>query len=148
MADENWDIALVQCVSEKLEYPAKARDLYISSWFAKASAYAICVSKDWRILSAEYGLAHPDQVIAPYDKTLNDMPIRERRLWAAGVISELQRVVRKVDRVLILAGVKYREFLLGSLYEFGSSVAVPMEGMKIGEQLQWLNKQLALCHAR
>ena len=143
MADQDWDVALVQCVSEKLNYPTKARELYISPWFTKAAAYAICVSEEWRILSAEYGLVLPDQTIAPYDKTLKDTPVRERRLWATRVIPELGRVVRPGDRVLMLAGVKYREFLVDPLLEFGCSVDIPMKGMKIGEQLHWLTEQLS-----
>ena len=37
------------------------------------------------MLSAEHGLVDPDEVIAPYDKTLNNVPIAVRRQWAERV---------------------------------------------------------------
>jgi hypothetical protein len=104
VAEPNRTIALVACVAGKVEYPSAAKDLYTSTWFRKASRFAASVSNDWYILSAEYGLVHPDQVIEPYDKTLKGMPSRERRLWAAGVIPQLGTVVHRGDQILMLAG--------------------------------------------
>lgn len=148
MAEPARTIALVACVGRKLDHPAAAKDLYKSDWFKKASSYARSVTKAWYILSAEYGLVHPDQVIEPYNKTLNEMSSRERRAWAAGVIPEVGKVVNRGDRIVMLAGARYRELLIEPLHELGCSVEVPMKGMLIGKQLQWLNKQFALSHAR
>ena len=36
----------------------------------------------WRILSAQYGLVHPEEEIQPYEKTLNTMRVKERRASA------------------------------------------------------------------
>lgn len=43
----------------------------------------------------------------------------------------------KNDEFTFLAGDTYREFLLPELYH----VKLPMKGLKIGQQLQWLTKQ-------
>ena len=40
--------------------------------------------------------------------------------------------------VVFLAGARYREFLVPALREFGTSIEIPMEGLRIGEQLSWL----------
>ena len=62
---------LVSCVKTKLPRRAAAKDLYISDWFRKARACVESTGCPWAILSAEYGLLHPDEVIRPYEKTLN-----------------------------------------------------------------------------
>ena len=132
-------IALVACVSKKNESPMSARDLYISDWFLKASAYADRISDQWFILSAKYGLLDPDDVIDPYDETLNKMPVKARRDWAVRVQDELIPQLNYGDQLVILAGMKYREFLVDPLGASGYQVEIPMEGLRIGEQLSWLS---------
>jgi hypothetical protein len=135
-------IALVACVSKKNPIPTPARDLYISDWFRKASAYATRVADEWYILSAKYGLVAPDTVIEPYDETLNRMPAAVRRTWARRVLEDLDPVLQPGDQVMILAGKKYRENLVDPIQQMGCSVEIPMEGLGIGKQLRWLKQQL------
>ena len=132
-------IALVACVSKKNKSPMPARDLYISDWFLKASAYADRISDQWFILSAKYGLLDPDDAIDPYDETLNKMPVKARRDWAVKVLDELIPKLDHDDQVVILAGMKHREFLVDPLGASGYQVEIPMEGLRIGEQLSWLS---------
>ena len=73
---------LVSCVSKKKDKKTPAKDLYVSDWFRKARTYVELSGHPWFILSAEYGLLDPGEVIEPYERTLNKMPIRERRAWA------------------------------------------------------------------
>jgi hypothetical protein len=56
---------LVSCVSKKRDTPTTARALYVSDWFIKARTYVEATCSPWFILSAEYGLLHPDAVVAP-----------------------------------------------------------------------------------
>ncbi len=56
----------------------EAKDLYVSDLFRKARRYVEAKNCPWFILSAEYGLVSPEQVIAPYEKTLNHMGVAER----------------------------------------------------------------------
>ena len=94
----------------------------------------------WYILSAEYGLVLPNQVIAPYERTLNTMPVTARRAWADRVGQQLAAAVPDLARVVFLAGERYREFLVRPLAEHGVTVSVPMRGLRIGEQLRWLGQ--------
>jgi hypothetical protein len=135
-------IALVACVSKKNPTPMPARDLYVSDWFHKASAYAARVADGWYILSAKYGLTAPDAIIEPYDETLNRIRVAARRAWARRVIEDLKRVLQPGDRVVILAGSRYRQDLIGPIRQMGCTVDVPMEGLKIGEQLRWLKQRV------
>ena len=135
-------IFLLSCVGQKQPVPARARDLYISSWFRKARSYADSTGRPWFVLSAKYGLVHPDEVMPPYDLTLNTMPVADRRQWASRVLTQLGPCLGDVGSVVFLAGQRYREFLEPSLRSRGVVVSVPMEGLRIGEQLRWLTKTL------
>ena len=137
----NGVTVLVSCVGKKQDTAAPAGDLYQSDWFKKAKVYAETVGSRWYILSAKHGLLDPSQVIAPYNMTLNTMDVSERLGWAERTIAHLRDVV-PVGKVILLAGKRYRQFLLDPLIDLGYSVEVPMEGLGIGQQLAWLNAQL------
>jgi hypothetical protein len=110
--------------------------------FNKAREYIQSRCDRWYILSAKYGLVPPDQVIEPYEETLNTKSHAEREEWAASVWQELERKLECGDKLTILAGARYREFLLPMLKEHGCLVEIPLEGKPIGTQLQWLTQQL------
>jgi cytoplasmic iron level regulating protein YaaA (DUF328/UPF0246 family) len=139
-------IALVACVSKKATMSRPARDLYTSAWFRKASSYAQQIADHWFILSAKHGLVPPNQVIAPYDETLNRMPAAQRRAWAKRVLQDLRHEVHAGDDIIILAGQRYREHLIDPLEAMGCKVHIPMCGLRIGEQLRWLNEHLDRYH--
>ena len=123
----------------KLPRRAAAKDLYISDWFRKARACVESTGCPWAILSAEYGLLHPDEVIRPYEKTLNAMPVAERRSWANEVLESIDLLLLDVDTVVIFAGERYRELVEPGLRAYGVGVVVPMQGLRQGQQLAWLN---------
>ncbi len=135
-------IVLVSCVKTKAERPLPAEKLYISDLFQKSSAYARHIGDNWFILSAKYGLLQQDQVIAPYEKTLKNMGVRERKTWADQVLSALVKIVSPGDEIVFLAGVRYREFLTQQLEDLGYRVSIPMEGLSFGNQLKWLKNRL------
>lgn len=129
---------LVSCVGKKLPHQAKAEDLYQSQWFKLAVAYAKANCEGWAILSAEHGIVYPWELLEPYEKTLNNMPIKERKTWAKKVIYDLANT--NWEHLVILAGKRYREFIVPWLGENGYNYEVPMEGLGIGQQLKWLKE--------
>lgn len=133
-------IVLIACVGQKQGRPMPAQDLYTSAWFRKAAAYARRQADAWYILSAKHGLVLPENVIEPYDMTLNTMKPASRRTWALQALLRLYDKLKPGDRVIILAGKHYREFLVPSLEKWGCQVEIPLEGLRIGEQLSWFNK--------
>lgn len=134
-------VVLVSCVSAKLSEASRAKDLYTSPWFLKARRYAEASGCPWFILSAEHGLLHPESTIAPYEKTLNTMPIAERRAWASRVLRQMDEFLPAVSTVVFLAGERYRELLLPNLSSKNVRYTIPMAGLRIGEQLGWLEDQ-------
>ncbi len=133
-------VFLVSCVARKRAEPAPARELYESAWFRKARAYVEAEGGRWFILSAEHGLLTPDRVVAPYERTLNTMGIADRRRWAQRVSEQLTALDIRADRIVVLAGLRYREFLMPALRQRAAVVDVPMEGLGIGQQLAWLDR--------
>ena len=134
---------LVSCVRRKSPAPAPAKELYTSDWFRKAREYVERTGQPWSILSAKHGLLHPETVIEPYDKTLRTMPIDQRRGWAQRVLVDIERGLGDAESVVLLTSRRYREFLEPALRERGFDVHVPMKGLRIGEQLAWLKRQLS-----
>lgn len=134
---------LVSCVGQKASAPTEAVALYTSDWFKKARGYVEASGAPWFILSAEYGLVHPRTVIAPYKKTLNRMGVAERRAWASRVIGQMQVQLPHCDEIVVFAGARYREFLMGYLQRRAQQVVVPLEGLRIGEQLSWFSRNRA-----
>jgi hypothetical protein len=134
-------VALVSCVKRKLEQATAAEDLYISDLFLSMRRYAEQVADQWFILSAEHGLLQPEEIVAPYERTLLKMTKADRTAWAQRVQAQLVDVLPPQAEVILLAGMKYRDDLLPFLRSRGHVVHVPMAGMPLGRQLQWLKEQ-------
>jgi hypothetical protein len=133
-------IVLVSCAKRKLAHPAPARLLYCSPWFEKVRDVVEAKGARWFVLSAMHGLVAPETRVAPYDRTLNQMGIAERRAWANGVLQAMLAQVVDEQHLVIFAGRLYREFLEEPLRHGGMTVTVPMEGLRQGEQLAWLSQ--------
>jgi len=133
-------IVLISCVSKKLAHPASAQDLYVSPLFRLNLQYARKLQPDAiYILSAKHGLLDLDTEVEPYNLTLNDMATPQVQAWAEQVLEQIkQRADLGKDHFVFLAGLKYRKFLVARL----ASHEVPMQGLTIGRQLQFLSERV------
>ena len=133
-------IVLVSCVKSKLGKPAKAMFMYTSPLFRKNLHYATTLEPDRIfILSAKYGLLELQQIIEPYEMTLNTMKEAEKKAWAKRVLHVLKtKTDLQNDHFVFLAGQNYRKYLIPCIKHF----EVPFEGFSFGKQLQELNKRL------
>jgi hypothetical protein len=127
-------------VKSKRTSPSAACDLYTSPLFRHLRGYAEANADTRYILSAEHGLLHPDQVVAPYERTLNTMRKPDRLAWAKRVQGQLLQELPGGAEVTFLAGKKYRGDLIPFLYAQGFSVHIPLEGLSFGRQLQRLKE--------
>lgn len=137
-------IALVSCTKQKQNHPCKAEEMYLPSTLFKKITAFIEQSQfdDWYILSAKYGLLNKNTMINPYDVTLHNMRAAERRVWAANVTTELLKVIPSQSEISFFAGEKYRQYLQSNLEKEGVTCMVPLRGLQIGEQLQYLSNQI------
>ena len=133
-------IVLIQCCSQKNNIRDKAINVYASPLFKYSLAYAKSLSPDMIfILSAKYEIITPDTIISDYNMTLNKMSLPDRKRWAYMVLQYLDTHTRlKTDEYIILAGQKYREYLIPYMNHY----RIPLEGMGIGYQLQYLKHQV------
>ena len=132
-------LLLLGCVKTKLSHAAPAKDLYISPLWEKRRGYAEASGQPWRILSAEHGLLHPDEVIEPYDRHLKSQSAAYQREWSArvarSVLAELESL--GLGSVEIHASSAYVVGIEPILTAAGKTVVWPFEGLRQGEHLGW-----------
>ena len=132
-------LVLVSCTKSKRSGRMAAQDLYGSSAaFRMKKALIEGFGARWMILSAKHGLLDPTTEIESYDLTLKTMSVTERRIWAKHVLETLLPLAAGFDRVVILAGQSYSQFLVPALRQAGYEVVEPLIGLTQGQQLAWL----------
>ena len=132
-------IVCISCVKSKRDTASHAKDIYTSALFKGMYSYAKKLDpKEIFILSAMHGLLHPDQIIEPYEKTLNNMSASEQKEGARRVLIQIKiKTDIQTDKFVFLAGDKYRKHLLPHI----PNHVIPMKGLKLGQQLKWLSTQ-------
>jgi hypothetical protein len=132
-------VALVSCTKHKNNYTCTAKEMYKeSTLFKKAVKYIEQQDYDnWYVLSAKYGLIKQSDEIEPYDITLNNMKVSDRKNWSDLVLKQLKNLECDLKQIDFYSGIKYREYLLPVLEDRGINCNVPLKGKGIGEQLQF-----------
>lgn len=141
-------IVLLSCTKSKLDHEAEAQDLYSASpMFKKTLEYgkSLKPSKIF-ILSAKHYLVPLTKKLAPYDKTLKEMPKNEKETWGEQVAKELKQngVNLNKEKFIFLTGKEYMKPLLKYIPE--QNISMPLEGQRFGERMSWLNGQIAKLH--
>ena len=133
-------IICISCVKSKRPRKSRAEDLYTSPLFRMSLQYAKSMNPDHiLVLSAKHGVLALSDEVEPYEQTLKRMRKPERLAWADKVLAQLRRYADlDNDKLVFLAGVRYREHLIPHIRHS----LVPMAGLAFGEQLQWLKQQL------
>ena len=138
-------LALISCTKRKASHACAAADLYKpSAGFSYAYRYARLVADKVLILSAKHGIVRPDQILAPYDETLQGSSQAERERWAEMVYPQLRATpeYRDARSIVWLAGEDYRNELLTRVRGDAKRSSVPMLGLRQGEQVSWLKAQV------
>lgn len=136
-------VALIGCVAQKLSRPAPAGELYTSPLFRYRLAWAGQHADQVFVLSARYHLVELDQVLQPYDASLNTAPKEERLAWSATVWGQLHQVFDVAEcRFTLLAGKAYITYLRQWLRVTAAACETPLQGLSIGQQLQWLKREV------
>lgn len=113
--DKGKVLIITGCSKKKLNsdgsMSAKAKDMYEGTIFRFIRRYAERMSYDYVIISAKYGLLFPDQIIDGYDQVIRTRGDIER--LKPIVERELRKVIKKYDKIVVIAGAKYRDVLVG-----------------------------------
>lgn len=128
-------VGLVGAGSQKRDSPIRAAELYTGPLFQAARRWAECCTDDWAILSAEHGLVDPDQILAPYSKSLTEMSLVERVRWGRRVTDAILARYRNLPaKVHIVAGERYIELIEP---HFEARLYCPVRGLNMGERIGW-----------
>jgi hypothetical protein len=127
-------------VKSKRPAEAAAKDLYTSELFRGRRAFVERTCDRWYILSAKHHLLAPDQVVAPYDRTLLELTPGDRQRWSMRVLDDLRAELGELSEYEfeIHAGDEYRSNGLRDGLDRASALSVyPVAGLKYGEQVRF-----------
>jgi len=137
-------IVLLSCTKSKLSKPSPAQELYSASpMFQKTLEYGKALKPDkMYILSAKHHLVPLQKELAPYDKTLKEMPKDEKEKWGEETVKQMKSagINLEKDQFVFLTGAEYMKPF--SKYIPEDNIEKPMEGKRFGERLKWLNSQV------
>jgi basic membrane lipoprotein Med (substrate-binding protein (PBP1-ABC) superfamily) len=138
-------IVLLSCTKSKLDHTAPAQELYSASpMFQKTLEYGKKLKPDKMfILSAKHHLVPLTKELAPYDKTLKEMPKDEKEKWGEETVKQMKSagINLEKDKFIFLTGSEYMKPLANYIPE--NNIEKPMEGKRFGQRLKWLNSQLS-----
>lgn len=131
----NIKFVLIPCGKRKREKSAPAKDLYTSALFKRHRAYAESLGAPWFILSAKHGLLHPDELVEPYNVTMNKMPKSAREDWSLRVQRQLDPHIELTGNTVVMTcGVNYQSGLLEWFQLRGVHVYLPLKGVGLFKQ--------------
>ena len=131
----------LSCTKKKKSSRCKAKDMYSESdLFSKSYEYAMTLKPDRiYILSAKHHLLPLDKEISPYNETLNDCSVEERKEWTEEVLKQMKAVHIDFNaKTYFFCGENYIEYLKE---HFPNSKSI-YAGKGIGETMHWLDNKL------
>lgn len=147
-------IVLVGCSASKSSRACEAKDMYRGTLFRSSYSYATALRPNKvLILSALYGIVHPNSIIRPYNVTLTYVSPKKRSMkpdllvlnsyekaeWAEKVIEQLSLEASVVhDTFIFLTGEEYILPLADKI----SNIEKPLSGLRIGERIKFLKDKL------
>lgn len=136
-------VGLVGCAKTKRDEPAKCRELYKSSLFVASLAHAERVCDETFVVSAAHGLLSLDETVSPYDRTLRELPKKERLAWGERVAGAIQaRFERLPLELLVLTGLEYSGPIQAAAFRYSWKFEAPLTRLSIGQRLAWLKAQI------
>ncbi len=136
-------VGLVGCAKTKRDLPAKCRELYKSPLFVACLAHAERICDETYVVSAAHGLLPLDETVSPYDRTLRELPKKERLAWGSRVADAIQaRFARLPLELLVLTGLEYAAPILSAAHRYPWTFETPLAKKSIGQRLAWLRSQV------
>lgn len=135
----NMKIAFINCSKEKRKGTWPAGLIYDESdLFKKSKSYVKSQAFDqYYILSAKFGLLHPEDVIESYNVALKDFKKAELMEWASKVNEQLKERVPDMTEAHFYTSEDYCRYLIPLLEGRGIKVTRYLEGLSIGRKLSW-----------
>ena len=110
-------LVIVPCGAQKLwcrnpgAGKVAAREAYVSSLFNVYREYAQTFGTEWRILSARYGITHPEQLVENYDCKFDLSYLDPKNWWKLEGMVQQARALPRYEKLILLGGKLYREIV-------------------------------------
>jgi hypothetical protein len=114
--------------------------MYQGDLFKKSFEYAKKLKpRKIYILSAKYKLLELEDVISPYELTLNTMNKQQQKKWAYDVYLQLKEKGQNFEEeAIFLCGDNYRKYLS----QVFKNAKAPLQGVSFGNQLKFYKQNL------
>ena len=131
-------IVFLSCGKTKAKYTCKAFEMYQGELFKKSFEYAKSLNpRKIYILSAKYKLLELNDIISPYELTLNKMNKQQQKKWAYDCYLQLKAKGQDFnEEAIFLCGENYRKYLS----QVFKNAKAPLQGVSFGNQLKFYNK--------
>jgi hypothetical protein len=108
-------LIITECSKQKLGYNSSvkkmAKDMYRGRLFKAVRKFCERMEFDYVIISAKHGLIFPEQIIEGYEKEIQTNKDVEN--IRSVVEDKLKLILEKYDKIIVVAGEKYRRVLQG-----------------------------------
>jgi len=88
-----------------------ANEAYTSQLFKAYCLYAQTFGTEWRIVSAKYGIVHPEQLIENYDCKFDASYLDPQNWWRLQGMVLQARALPNCERLILLGGYLYRSIM-------------------------------------
>jgi hypothetical protein len=122
-----------------------AKEAYVSSLFSAYRAYAQTFGTEWRILSAKYGIIHPEQLIENYDCKFDPSYLNPDNWWRLQGMVLQARSLPSCERLILLGGQLYRSIMrraFSGIY-LPSEIVEPFAGFDLPTTIRRLRIDIA-----
>jgi hypothetical protein len=106
-------LVITECTKQKLGYDSSvrttAKEMYQGRLFKWVKRYCKAMGFDYAIISAKYGLVLPEEMIEGYEHVLRTED--DIKSIQSNVERKLAQLLRKYDKIIVIAGEKYRKVL-------------------------------------
>lgn len=131
-------IVFLSCGKTKAPTTCKACEMYRGELFKKSFEYARSLQpRRIYILSAKYKVLELEDVISPYELTLNTMNKAQQKRWAYECYTQLKEKGQDFsEEAIFLCGENYRKYLM----QVFLNAKAPLKGVGFGNQLKYYNE--------
>ena len=137
-------IVFIGCGKKKASITCEAKNMYKGNYFLTCLKYARTLTNEDNIyiLSAKYGVLKLNDIINPYNLTLNNATKEQYKEWIIKVLKQFKQLnICRSTKVTFLCGKNYYKELLS--YFKPIYVYTPLEMYKgMGYQISFMKKEI------
>ncbi len=135
-------LVFIGCGKKKNYLTCEAKNMYLGNYFSTCLQYAKTLTSENNIyiLSAKYGVLHLNDIISPYNFTLNEATKEQYTEWKNKVLNQFKVLnITGKEEVTFLCGKNYYKELLS----YFGNVHIPLkEYSGMGYQISFMKKQI------